>query len=114
MAENLDRAKYLIYRYAHDWFIQVRLLNSSELELALNLPVHGLATDDLLELLYEMFADKKLVASRRDTGLFTPSRNEISLALHETPNLNELFYGYTSGAVIEYNELDQLYGEQSG
>ena len=112
MREDLEKAKYLIYRYSHDWFIQLRLLASPDLEVALNLPSHNLSEQALIELLAQMFQENYLVATRRGTGLFTPSREDIKTALHEMPNSNELFYGYTSGAILEYKKLEKIYGER--
>ncbi|WP_299944212.1 hypothetical protein [uncultured Microbulbifer sp.] len=111
-SKGLKRAEYLIYGYAHDWYIQLRLLAAENLEEAINLPSHGLSDAELEQLLARMFREKCLVATSRDRGLFSPSRKELRSALTEPPSQDELFYGYTSAAVEKYEVLSQEFGDE--
>ena len=110
MANPRDRAEYLIYRYVDGMFIQMRLLASPDLALAMNLPAHSLSRNDLEALLFDLFDRCKLVAKTRERGFFTPSASEIAAALDELRRSEpETFYGLTSGALPRYREFSGEY-----
>jgi len=112
------RAEYLIYKYTHDWFIQLRLLSRTDLDEALNLPTHNLKEKELIPLLCRLFESGYLVAKTEERKLFTPDRKEIEDALAEPirgeegwSREKETFYCYTSAARPEYMKLEDEFGE---
>lgn len=108
--KRIRKAEYLIYKYANDWYIQLRLLAAENLEEALNLPFHGLDESELEQLLIKLFTEKKLVATTKACGVFTPSREQLQKSLKELPSEKELFYGYTNPAIEAYEKLSLEFG----
>jgi hypothetical protein len=110
---KITRAEYLIFKYVEDLLLEIRALNSKNLDVYVNLPSHGLCKKELLNLLWQMFETGDLVAHKKTRGYFSPTFNEIEEALQESSDfadrLENTFYGYISAASERYYELKEVW-----
>lgn len=113
---RLNFAKLQIFRYVESLFTCVCDLVHPELDQLMNMPTHGLRRDELVVVLHEMFESHMLVAKKEGRGLFTPTLEEIEMALAETNDFghrsSNTFYGLTTGALELFAGLRGLYGEE--
>lgn len=115
MEDNrINFAKYQIYKYAEELFICLCDLINRDLAEAMNRPSHGLTDKELVVLLFDLFSSFKLVAKNDTKGFFTPTLDEIEMALDEEKDYmwisNNTFYGITTGAMEEFKNLEEMYG----
>ena len=108
---KITRAKYLIYKYVENLLIEIRVLNSQNLSEELNLPSHNLSKEELIILLWQMFASGDLVAQTESRGYFSPSLLEIENALNEPSEFSlrhkNTYYGFISAAYENYQKLKE-------
>ncbi len=92
-------------------------LRNPEIEMLMNMQSHGLNEDVLKVLLFQMFEEYMLVALKEPRALFTPTLEDIEVALREEKDLanhsKNTFYGFTSQAVEVFEELKEIYGEKT-
>ena len=110
---RLNFAKLQILRYVETFFTCISDLVHPEIEMAMNMPSHGLQRDELVVVLHEMFENHLLVAKKEGRDLFTPTLKEIESALDEVNDFahksGNTFYGLTSAAVEILTDLRRLY-----
>ena len=110
---RINFAKYMIFRYVEEMFTCICDLINPEIDQLMNMDSHGLKKQELIIVLNELFSNHMLVAMNQSRGLFTPTLEEIENALKEKKDnlyLSEnTFYGFTTGAMEFYHELQGLY-----
>jgi len=113
---RINFGKLQILRYVETLFTCICDLVHPEIEVLMNMRRHGLARDELMVVLHEMFESHLLVAKKEGRGLYTPALGEIEAALSETNDFghrsSNTFYGLTTGALELLTELKQLYDQE--
>ena len=110
---KITRAEFLIYKYVECLFIEIRVLNSDNIEEALNMPSHNLSKKELAMLLWKMFETGCLVARSDNRNYFSPTLEELKEALSEFSSfkqrLNNTFYGFVGTNFERFDELNSLW-----
>ena len=111
--DKVEFATLKIYEYVDDLFTCISDLVREDIEELMNNSSHKLSREELVILLYSLFQAQKLVAKTEKRGFFTPTYDEIEMALDEENDLmhhsNNTYYGLTSGAIEEYRELKEKF-----
>lgn len=110
---RINFAKYMIFCYVEEMFTCICDLINPNIGELMNMDSHGLNKEELIVVLNELFSNHMLVAMNQRRGLFTPTLEEIENTLKEKKDhlyLSEnTFYGFTTGAMEFYHELQGLY-----